>query len=66
MRKTHYILYRRQYGDFDIAHDIPFAASSTKEHLKIECAHRNSILTEQEQKDEVSFWVSNKPELAIV
>jgi len=66
MKKTHYILYRRQFGDFDIAIDIPIAASATKEHLKIECAYKNDNRTPKELADEVGFWVSDKPEIAIV
>lgn len=61
-----FVMYRRQYGDFDIAQDIPVAASSIKEHLKIECAHKNATLSKEDERKEVRFWVSDKAELRLL
>jgi hypothetical protein len=61
-----FVLYRRSYGDFDIRHDDPIAASSIKEHLKIEAASKNDRRTPEEIKREVEFWVSPKADLRLL
>lgn len=61
-----FALYRRRFGDFDIAQDVPVAVSANKETLKIECDWRNSKRTKEELDAEVGYFVSNNKEIKLL
>lgn len=61
-----FVLYKRTYGDFDISHDEPVYASSTKEHLKIECAFLNDRRSKDDLDKEVEYWTSDKAILRLL
>jgi hypothetical protein len=61
-----FALYKRSYGDFDIARHDTVAVSDTKEHLKIECAALNARRTEADLLNEVEYSVSDKREVRLL
>lgn len=58
-RTKFFTLFRRYYGDFDIAIDDPVAVSADREVLIVAAANANKARNEDERCLEVGFWVSN-------
>ena len=61
-----YVMYRRSYGDFDIAQDHPLAVSTDKENLDVYAANLNKQRTQTDLDNEIGFWVGNKPEVILL
>jgi hypothetical protein len=59
-RTKFFTLFRRTYGDFDIAHDEPVAVSVDRENLIVAAANANKARTADELDKEVGFWVSDR------
>jgi hypothetical protein len=69
--KTHprtkfFTLYRRSYGDFDIAHDEPVAVSVDRENLIVAAANYNKARTADDLEKEIGFWVSNQATVTLL
>lgn len=61
-----FVLYRRHYGDFDIAQDIPVAVSSDQVNLVVFAANLNSKRTQADLDAEIGFWVGDSPEVILL
>lgn len=61
-----YVLFKRTYGDFDIAHDEPVAVSQDMTPLLEEMKTLASRLTPAQKEAEVSYWVDPKTRVRVI
>lgn len=59
-----YILYRKEYGDFDVARDVPVAASANKNALLEECERLNK--TAPDDGNGGDYYVDTKNRIPLI
>ena len=65
-RSKYFTLFRRSYGDFDIAHDEPVAFGLDRAVLLVAAAQANQRRTSEELEAEVGFWVSENATVVLL